>query len=738
MDLGGTWLAAPSHDDLRRRLPDRELDDNGWETIVVPGHWQSTPTFAASQGPLLYRRNFETGSDLDETQWPLAPDRRAWLTFEGVLYQGDVWLDGAYLGDTEGYFFPHTFEVTDALRKQPHHSLAVEVSCAPQQQRRAKRNLTGALQNWVGIDPSWNPGGIWAPVHVSCTGPVRISALSVVCVEATAESAILEFRTVLDTANPRTVSLDTAVGPESEPPSASRHTDHALAAGPNVVRWRMAIDRPRLWWPHALGDQPLYEVNLVATVDGRQSDRRCVRTGLRQIRLQRFVATINGEALFLKGACYGPTRRALGEADEMETDVHAALDAGLDLLRVHAHVGRRELYEAADRAGLLIWQDLPLQYLYQGIRRQAVRQATAAVDQLGHHPSVVLWCGHDEPFPPARWPEPAAPMSRRWEDAARRAAGQLLPTRNKTTLDGSLKRALSRADGSRPVISHSGLWPHPIAGTDSRLPFGWERGNVRDVADSLARLPVLARFVTVFGPQAVPETASFCQPERWPNLDWDELARSHCLDRATLDWRVPPSHYPTFSAWRAATQAYQAAVMKHYVETLRRLKYRPTGGFCVGVLADAQAAITPSVLDHQRVPKAAFQALRAACAPVIVVADPLEAAYRPGQHVASDLHVVSDLRHSLHDAELRAELHWPGGHRTRTFRGDIPADSCVRVGELDEALPGGSSGPVSLRLRLRWEGGAATNRYDARLHSDTYPGARASAAVSPAASSTPA
>ena len=33
-----------------------------------------------------------------------------------LFYQGDVWLDGAYLGDTEGYFFPHAFEVTELSR----------------------------------------------------------------------------------------------------------------------------------------------------------------------------------------------------------------------------------------------------------------------------------------------------------------------------------------------------------------------------------------------------------------------------------------------------------------------------------------------------------------------------------------------------------------------------------------------------------------------------------------------
>ena len=62
----------------------------------------------ASDGPVLYRHRFPAT--------PLADGRRRFLTFEGVFYYGDVWLDGGYLGATEGYFAPHTFEITDAAR----------------------------------------------------------------------------------------------------------------------------------------------------------------------------------------------------------------------------------------------------------------------------------------------------------------------------------------------------------------------------------------------------------------------------------------------------------------------------------------------------------------------------------------------------------------------------------------------------------------------------------------------
>src|SRR4030095_12398825 len=113
------------------------------------------------------------------------------------------------------------------------------------------------------------------------------------------------------------------------------------------------------------------------------SDRREFRTGLRQVRMDKWVMRVNGERLFVKGSNQGPTRMALAEAtvEELAADVALAKEAGLDLLRVHAHVARPELYDAADEAGLLLWQDLPLQWGdARGIRKQAVQQATAAGD----------------------------------------------------------------------------------------------------------------------------------------------------------------------------------------------------------------------------------------------------------------------------------------------------------------------------------------------------------------------
>ena len=467
-----------------------------------------------------------------------------------------------------------------------------------------------------------------------------------------------------------------------------------LAPGPNRVRWRVEVLSPELWWPAGLGEQILYDVEVAVEVEGERSDAQVLRTGFRQVRMHNFAWAVNGERLFLKGANLLPTRPDLAYATpaEVAADVELAREAGLNLLRAHTHVARPELYEAADRLGVLIWQDMPLQGTFKGARSQAVRQAAAAVDLLGHHPSIVVWCGHNEPFstnspyptgntphqtgssphPTGNSPQRTGLPGRAGNlgTALRWAAGQVLPSWNKTVLDHSVRRALEKADPSRPAVAHSGRLPHPARGTDSHLYFGWRHGGLRDLSRAAALWPAAVRFVSELGAQAVPVTASFMGPERWPDLDWEHLAAHHCLQKDIFDLRVPPAQYPTFEAWREATQVYQARLLQAQVEALRRLRSGPAGGFAVFCLSDAQPAISSAVLDHERKPKAAYAALRAACAPVLVVADWPAASYAPRSALVIDVHVVNDLVEALSGAEVEATIKWPGGGRRWLLSGD--------------------------------------------------------------------
>ena len=196
--------------------------------------------------------------------------------------------------------------------------------------------------------------------------------------------------------------------------------------------------------------------------------------------------------------------------DTMRRDIELAVDAGLDVLRVHGHIAPRPLYDAADELGMLLMQDFPLLWGYaRSVRGQAVDQARAAVDQLGHHPSIVSWTAHNDPAAVAIGIEGDTARSR-----LRYLTAHQLPSWNKTILDRWVKRSFEKADPTRPCIPHSGVLPHlpQLDGTDSHFYFGWYHGDVRDLDRLAAQIPRLFRFLSEFGAQSVPESADFIDP----------------------------------------------------------------------------------------------------------------------------------------------------------------------------------------------------------------------------------
>ncbi|MFM9131592.1 MAG: hypothetical protein ACKORY_02480, partial [Actinomycetota bacterium] len=61
----------------------------------LPVLWESVEDLDHSNGVLL-RASFDSPA--------VDAGRRLWVEAGGILDQADLWLDGAYLGDLDGYF----------------------------------------------------------------------------------------------------------------------------------------------------------------------------------------------------------------------------------------------------------------------------------------------------------------------------------------------------------------------------------------------------------------------------------------------------------------------------------------------------------------------------------------------------------------------------------------------------------------------------------------------------------
>jgi len=691
---------------LRRNFIEHDFDDDAWLDVTVPGHWAEQPKLA-SRRSVLYRTTFSLPND------PSTDDGRHWLVFDGIWQSADVWLDGAYLGPTDGWFIPNEFDITDQIHTSEtgDHVLAVEVMSQQPNADEPTRNLNGIFDD-PDIVGHQNRGGIWQPVRIVSTGPVRMIKNRLVCTEASTTAAKVHMRSHLVSDESRSVTITTTLRPPGGAPPVVSSRQHDLASGATVLEWDLAITDPQLWWPWQLGDQPMYRVTVSVEVNGSISGIWERTVGLRQIRMKNYVLWINGERLFAKGVDMWPTTTLPADAtpEQISGDVARAKDLGLNLLRVESHVARPELYDAADRAGMLIWQDMPMRgEVKRSIQSNAVNAAHRLVDKLGAHPSIAVWCAHYDPTGTStgRHPLTAIPSRRSVFSVAK----QQTPTWTKSVLDRLVGRAFNRADGSRPVVQGSGSWPSApqFDGTDTHLRFGWHSGTGRDLESFARRIHRMVRWVSSFGAQSIPHHDQVKVID-WP-ADLGLLAERYGLNETGFRQYLPTSDADTIGDWIEASQAYQSTLLRRQIETLRRLKYKPTGGFTFSALADCRPAISFAIFDHDRQPKHAVAGVKAACQPVIVVADRMPIEVHPGDAVLLDVHVVSDEREPLHDLDVSAHLMWPGGEHMWAWRGQAGADSVSRIGSINWVVPT-VNGPVELHLRLRHNGAEiASNSY---------------------------
>ncbi|MGI9608277.1 MAG: glycoside hydrolase family 2 protein [Acidimicrobiales bacterium] len=680
-DAVGNWRAIRATERLQRRFTDPAFDDSDWLPVEVPAHWQTQEGFEDFDGTLLYRADMIVPS--------LQPTQRRWLRFEGVCYTSDVFLDGVYLGETEGYFTHHQFEITDLVAEAGSAVLAVEVGAPHNTPDEPKRTLTGWFTDAPGRPAGWTPAGIWRPVNIVDTGPIAFRHLRVICEHANASRADLALRAVILSHEATDIELVTDVDGETHT------TTQTVAAGENQVEWHVEVDEPELWWPHGHGDQPLYDLRVQArTADGVISDRKHRRIGLRSTSMSDFVLRVNGARVFAKGINVAPTALDLARVPvaQIQHEVEAIRDAGFNLVRVRSHVTRGEFYDACDEAGLLVWQDMPLSGSYaRNITDRATEQAREMVDLLGHHPSIVVWGGHMRPH--TNEPRSSAIPNLRQ---------QQVPSWNRTVLDRAIRRTLTGNDPSRKVVAHSEVAPHipHLSGSDLGLYFGWFDGQAADLAEYAATLPRFVRFVSDMGAQALPVDL---------DRSLDELLDAHGSEPEALRAMVPAAGSADAAEWVAHTRSYQAEVLKTTLETLRVLKYTPTGGFCAGLWRALGPGLSRSLVDAAGTSRPALDVARNALAPVLPVLYPPLPSVHARSTTMFALHLCND-EPRPHETTVRATISDGRGTRTRAFTGMIAADDVAHLG--DVAILGGRIGDVAtIVLRATGDGFETENEY---------------------------
>ena len=182
-----------------------------------------------------------------------------------------------------------------------------------------------------------------------------------------------------------------------------------------------AMENPRLWWPNGYGKPELYPV----TMSFDASDSVTFLAGVRQIdydmapyepveklyfkgrnEKQRLSVYVNGRRVVGFGGNWGYPEHLLSYGAR-EYDIAVGYHAAQNFTLIRNWVGmtdNKAFYDACDRHGILIWQDFWLANPYDGPNPYDTDNFNAVarryVRRIRNHPSIALYVGRNEGYPP--------------------------------------------------------------------------------------------------------------------------------------------------------------------------------------------------------------------------------------------------------------------------------------------------------------------------------------------------
>jgi mannosylglycoprotein endo-beta-mannosidase len=438
-----------------------DFKPEGWLDAVIPGTILTTllhnklipdPFFGLNNNliPDVYNtgREYYTYWFFNEFEIPEINDnQQVWLNFRGINYFADIFLNGKRVNTKthQGMYLREKYLITPYLNKGKTNKLAVWVAPPDPVGNAAAgqggdgtigRNVTmQCTAGWDWICPIRDRNtGIWDQVSVEITGSVDI------------RNPFIEIR-VPGTRIPREKQDPAYAIPSAELKNASSQILNGIlrvefegyknsakvVLNPDeekVITFpEIKIENPHLWWPNGMGEQPLYHMktDFIAN-DGTNMDSETVTFGIRETgnyfdeKIRARVFTVNGQKVFIKGGNWiasDALLRLSKERYEAEVRLHAEMN--MNMIRVWGGglTERPEFYDACDKYGIMVWQDLWISGDCNGEwndptkkESQARRKAypdnhelflESVIDQikmLRNHPSLYLWCGGNETLPP--------------------------------------------------------------------------------------------------------------------------------------------------------------------------------------------------------------------------------------------------------------------------------------------------------------------------------------------------
>jgi len=385
----------------------------GVNMTQIPGYQEGAWLRMADDSPFRSSWWFRT----EFTGPAISENEQVTLHFDGLNYKANIWLDGEKIAgeDTvQGMFRRFEFNVTKQMLNKPNpHVLAVEIippGLVPDKKYGTKQ--IEATTGWDDHNPQPPDGnmGLWQPVYLRVQGPVSLrnpyveTKLDVPGLEEARLTASVFARN--NTPDPVTCTVSVLFQDLSFAQEVSLAGGETREVFFRPEEWgALVVKNPRVWWPHPLGPQELYDIEFGVITNRGSSDKARTRFGIREITTAidddnwRYYM-VNGRRVLIRGGAWMTSDMLLNlSRDRYETLIRYAREANLNMLRSEGFSIREteDFYSLCDELGIMATQQL----FGRSIPDEPL--AIACVEdtllRIRNHPSLAHFLGHDETFP---------------------------------------------------------------------------------------------------------------------------------------------------------------------------------------------------------------------------------------------------------------------------------------------------------------------------------------------------
>ncbi len=629
------------------------FDDSGWSLTTVPEWRYRTVGYdnlyerRVDKIKILgerrntsqicwYRRIFTASKSLD--------GRRAWLCFDGVDWEAEVYLNGELLGTHRVYYEPFRFDVTEKL-KNGKNTLAVRVidgkvygepswgwtplpdiraeeqRYTPDPSKSIKGNLTLGYHAATGF-------GIWRDVYIEETGPMRLDEIFV---RNDLSDETARIKVEVNTAKTAWLPLKVRIMPENfEGKSYEASFPTEFYAGNSEHGISVPMPGAKVWSPEhpylyrcrvSAGDDNLDVlfgcrsftiVHQQEKPEGSETFAASRENNLGE-NPQEGMLMLNGKPCYLRGTnVQGFNAYAYWEQNNKLIDAILLLKAGyFNSFRSCQHVQMPEVREMLDRLGIMSQQDQGAGSSYEpklpvGIRESHYLQASKALTRITYNnPGVILLSLGNE----GDWPTAHVVREGLKVDSQR----IYVPISGRATHS---KKPWSFPESLRKNAIDDG---HPYSGWYGNIiPQTWNYSKERYKGDG-------DRMVTMgeFGAEALDayETMKTYPPQfAPPPPNEDTLWAASQVEKHDIKQLIGFGKNPNnLAEYIEASQNYQEALLSDCLIQMRLMPQHVAGYFQFHFMDVIPVFWPKSIVSHNHRPKKAYYQIAQINQPVVVL-----------------------------------------------------------------------------------------------------------------------